>query len=208
MRRERTRAGRKIQLHDFLLVAGKEPAAGKMPRPHRVRKPPAPHRRNILTAPIQLRSTDGKYAAQRRMSLGPSCRCASYSWHAKGLRRPDCAYLRPNYHANTISWPAPGFASSNPICPGTQSVSRGPPKSPPVRSPPVTKGLVRSAEPEAGDREGPHRGAQRQGVPKGQRLRPRLHRHHPEGPVKVIMTGHDASSSYQRHRARVDVPSI
>jgi hypothetical protein len=27
---------------------------------------------------------------------------------------------------------------SSPICPGTQSVSRGPPKSPPVRSPPVT----------------------------------------------------------------------
>jgi hypothetical protein len=48
--RERTRAGRKIQLHDFLLVAGNEPAAGKMPRPNRVRKPPGPHRRNILTA--------------------------------------------------------------------------------------------------------------------------------------------------------------
>jgi len=32
-------------------VAGNEPAAGKMPRPNRVRKPPGPHRRNILTAP-------------------------------------------------------------------------------------------------------------------------------------------------------------
>jgi len=32
-------------------VAGNEPAAGKMPRSNRVRKPPGPHRRNILTAP-------------------------------------------------------------------------------------------------------------------------------------------------------------
>ena len=35
-------------------------------------------------------------------NLGPSCKCASCSWHAKGLRHPDCAYLRPNYNANPI----------------------------------------------------------------------------------------------------------
>jgi hypothetical protein len=52
--------------------------------------------------------------------LGPSCRCASHSWHARGLRHPGCAYLRPNCHANPIRWPAPGFASSNPTCPARQ----------------------------------------------------------------------------------------
>jgi hypothetical protein len=50
-----------------------------------------------------------------------------------GLRPPQAELSR-----NPIRWPALGFAGSNPICPGTQSVSRGPPKSPPVRSPPVT----------------------------------------------------------------------
>src|SRR5207245_84166 len=43
------------------------------------------------------------------------------SSHAKGLRHPDCAYLRPNCHANPIRWPSPGFASSNPICPARQT---------------------------------------------------------------------------------------
>jgi hypothetical protein len=54
-------------------------------------------------------------------NLGRSCRCASYSWQVKDLRHPSCAYLRPNCHANPISWLAPGFAGSNLICPARQS---------------------------------------------------------------------------------------
>jgi hypothetical protein len=53
-------------------------------------------------------------------------RCASHSWHARGLRHPDCAYLKPNCRANTIKWPAPGFAGSNPTCPARQCGSTAP----------------------------------------------------------------------------------
>jgi hypothetical protein len=63
--------------------------------------------------------------------------CLPKSWpeaanahHAAGTRRvsatPDCAYLRPNCHANPIRWPAPGFAGSSPICPARQLVSNSP----------------------------------------------------------------------------------
>ena len=45
--RERTRAGRKIQLHDFLLVAGNEPAAGE-------NAPPEPGAQAVLIVTMSI----------------------------------------------------------------------------------------------------------------------------------------------------------
>jgi hypothetical protein len=45
---------------------------------------------------------DAQDAVRLHLLKSPSCRCASYGWHAKGLRHPDCAYLKPNYNANPI----------------------------------------------------------------------------------------------------------
>jgi hypothetical protein len=65
-------------------------------------------------------------SALKNCLLKPWPEDASCSWHAKGLRHLDCAYLRPNCHAKPIRWPAPRFAGSNPICPARQSVSATP----------------------------------------------------------------------------------
>ena len=44
----------------------------------------------------------------------------------EGSPPPDCAFLRPNCHANPISWFEPGFASSNLTCPARQLVFNSP----------------------------------------------------------------------------------
>jgi len=52
-------------------VAGNEPAAGKMPRPNRVRKPPGPHRLNILTAPSRGSKKPRRSGAKELLEKAP-----------------------------------------------------------------------------------------------------------------------------------------
>jgi hypothetical protein len=63
---------------------------------------------------------------------------SSYVLAREGSQPPGLRPLQAKLSRNSNQILADGFAGSNPKCPGTQSVSRGPPKSPPVCSPPVT----------------------------------------------------------------------